>query len=94
MKHAVELADKGRPRNPLVKWVNTTLGNIKSAIVGTCRSFDGQHTDRYLAAFEWRFNRRFDLAANIDRLARAAVATLPQTRRSIALVRRPAEMTG
>ena len=94
MKHAVELADKGRPKNPLFKWVNTTLGNIKSAIVGTCRSFDGQHTDRYLAAYEWRFNRRFDLRKNVERLIRSALATPPQPRRSIALVRTQAEITG
>lgn len=94
MKHAPVLADKGRPKNPLFKWLNTALGNIKSAITGTCRSFDGQHTDRYLAAYEWRFNRRFDLAENIERLARAAAATMPKPRSTIALVRRPAEITG
>jgi ribosomal protein L37AE/L43A len=94
MRHAPVLADKGRPKNPIFKWVNTTLGNIKSAITGTCRSFDGQHTDRYLAAYEWRFNRRFDLGRNIDRLVSAAVSTLPQPRTAIALVRPPAVMTG
>ena len=94
MKHAPVLADKGRPKNPLFKWLNTALGNIKSAITGTCRSFDGQHTDRYLAAYEWRFNRRFDLAENIERLARAAAATMPKPRSTIALVRRPAEIKG
>jgi ribosomal protein L37AE/L43A len=94
MKHMPIVTGRGRPRHPLFKWANTALGNIKSAIVGTCRSFDGQHTDRYLAAFEWRFNRRFDLAKNIERLARVAVATAPMPYRAIALVRPPAEMTG
>jgi hypothetical protein len=51
---------------------NTVLGNIKSAITGTCRVVSG-HADRTLAAFEYRFNRRYDLAAMMPRLAYAAV---------------------
>ncbi len=94
MRHVPVLTGGGRPKNTIFKWVNIGLGNIKSAITGTCRSFDGQHTDRYLAAYEWRFNRRFDLRKNVGRLARSALATLPQPRRSIALVRMRAEMTG
>jgi hypothetical protein len=66
---------------------NTGLGNIKSAIAGTCRSFDPQHTERYLAGFEWRFNRRFDLDKNVERLARVAARTAPAPYQSIAAVR-------
>jgi hypothetical protein len=50
--------------------------------------------DRYLAAFEWRFTRRFDLAENIERLAQVALTTAPRPHRSIAAVRTVAEMTG
>ena len=32
---------------------------------------------RYLAEFEWRFNNRFDLAAMIPALGRAALHTKP-----------------
>ncbi len=78
----------------LFKWLNIALGNIKSAITGTCRSCDAHHTARYLAAFEWRFNRRFDLAGNVERLLRASVGAAPQTRRSIADVRTGAERYG
>jgi hypothetical protein len=60
-----------------IKWTNTGLGNIKSAIAGTCRSFYPQHTERYLASYEWRFNRRFDLDKNVERLARVATQTAP-----------------
>jgi hypothetical protein len=49
------------------RWTNTGLGNIKSAIIGTCRSCDPQHTERYLAAFEYRFNRRFELDKMVER---------------------------
>jgi ISXO2-like transposase domain len=60
------------------KWADIGLGNVKSAIRGTCRSCDPQHTPRYLAAFEWRYNRRFDLAGNLTRLGRVACATNPK----------------
>ena len=39
------------------KWVNTTLGNIKSAITGTYRKLGPDHAGRYLASFAWRYNR-------------------------------------
>ena len=94
MKHLPIVTGKGRPTHPFFTWVNIGLGNIKSAIVGTCRSFDSQHADRYLASYEWRFNRRFDLAKNIERLARVALAIAPQPYRSIAAVRAVAEMAG
>ena len=94
MRHLSVTANGGRPKNPLFKWVNTGLGNIKCAITGTCRSCDPQHTDRYLAAYEWRFNRRFDLAKNVERLARAAARTSPITYREIADATSPAEMLG
>ncbi len=94
MKHMPIVTGGGRPTHPFFKWVNTGLGNLKSAIAGTCRSFDGQHADRYLAAYEWRYNRRFDLDKNIERLARVAAKTEPRPYRSIAAVRSTAEMTG
>lgn len=77
MKHVAVVTGGGRPTDPRFKWANTGLGNLKTAIVGTLRSFSPQHAERYLAAFEWRYNRRFDLAENLGRLARAAAATLP-----------------
>jgi hypothetical protein len=94
MRHLPIVTDSGRPKNPLFKWVNTGLGNIKSAITGTCRSLDTQHANRYLAAYEWRFNRRFELDKNVERLARAAMLSAPLPYRAIALVRTRAEMTG
>ena len=59
------------------KWVNTALGNIKAAITGTYRAINSKHVPRYLAEFEYRFNRRYDLAAMIPRLTWAAVRTTP-----------------
>ena len=64
-------------RTPAFKWVNTALGNIKAAITGTYRSISSKHVPRYLAEFEYRFNRRYDLAAMIPRLTWAGVRTPP-----------------
>jgi hypothetical protein len=61
--------------------------HVKGAITGTLRSCDPQHAPRYLAAFEWRYNRRFELPKNLEGLARVATATSPQTRKSIVKIR-------
>jgi hypothetical protein len=72
-------------RTPAFKWVNTALGNIKSAIAGTYRSLQEKHVPRYLAEFEYRFNRRYDLGAMLPRLTRAAVRTPPMPYRLLKL---------
>ena len=72
-------------RKPAFKWVNTALGNIKAAIVGTYRSINSKHVPRYLAEFEYRFNRRYDLAAMLPRLCWASVRTTPMPYRLLKL---------
>jgi hypothetical protein len=62
---------------PAFKWVNTALGNIKAAITGTYRAINTKHAPRYLAEFEYRFDRRYDLAGTIPRLTWATVRTTP-----------------
>ena len=64
-------------RTPAFKWVNTALGNIKAALVGTYRAVREKHVPRYLAEFEYRFNRRYDLETIIPRLAFVALRTAP-----------------
>jgi hypothetical protein len=59
------------------KWVNTTLGNVKAAIVGTYRQLSPTHTARYLASFAWRFNRRFQLETMLPRFLHSAARTNP-----------------
>src|SRR5260221_429695 len=71
--------------NPAFKWVNTTLGNIKSAITGPYRAIRDKHAPRYLAEFEYRFNRRYDLAAMMPRLGYVAVRTPPMPYRLLKL---------
>jgi hypothetical protein len=63
--------------------VNTTLGNIKAAITGTCRRFSPAHAGRHLASFAWRHNRRFRLQSMIPRLVHSAARTGPLTNRTL-----------
>lgn len=80
-RHVAMTTGSGRKaaRHPAFKWVNIMLGNIKTSIAGTYRAIRKKHMVRYLAEFEWRFNHRFDLAAMIPALGRAAVRTPPAT---------------
>ena len=59
------------------KWVNTTLGNISSAITGTYRKLGPDHAQRYLASFAWRYNRRYQLNTMIPRFVHSAARTQP-----------------
>lgn len=69
---------------PEFRWVNTMLGNLKTAYAGTFHSIDHtKYAGRYLACFSYRFNRRFDLSTILKRLLRAASVTKPQPLRLI-----------
>ena len=60
------------------RWVNILLSNLKTAISGTYHHIDARkYGRRYLAEFQYRFNRRFDLPSLVRRLLRACVATPP-----------------
>jgi transposase-like protein len=59
-------------------WVNTVLGNLKTALSGTYHAFDfDQYGQRYLAEAQYRFNRRFTLKDMLPRLLRACTLTAP-----------------
>ena len=69
---------------PEFKWINTVLGNLKTTLSGCYHAFDfRKYATRYLAAFCYRFNRRFDLRSLHQRLLIAAVVTTPEPLRSI-----------
>ena len=59
------------------KWVNTTLGNIKTALAGTYHHVSTKHAQRYLTSFAWRFNRRYALDTMTERLAWACANNPP-----------------
>ena len=64
-------------QHPEFHWVNTILGNVKSALRSTYHSFRPKYAQRYLSEFEYRFNRRFHLPELIPRLAYVALRTPP-----------------
>jgi len=65
------------------KWVNTALGNIKTALSGTHHHVSAKHAQRYLASFAWRFNRRYQLDTLTERLAFACIHAEPHPYRAI-----------
>ena len=72
-------------RRQVLNWVDTMLGNVKNAIHGTYHAIRAKHLPRYLAAFCYRFNRRYDLAGMLARLATAAAHTPPMPHRLVKL---------
>lgn len=69
--HQPHVVGKGRKSIDMgcFHWVNTILGNIKTAIDGTYHGFKfKKYAQRYLAEAQYRFNRRFDLSSLIPRL--------------------------
>lgn len=63
---------------PQFKAINTLLGNLKTAIGGTYHAFDfAKYAHRYLAEFQYRFNRRFNMRTILCRLLTALVAAPP-----------------
>lgn len=64
-------------KNPAFTWANTTLGNLKNSLRGTYHSFGSKHAARYLAEFQYRYNRRFDLRKMIPRFVYVAARTFP-----------------
>lgn len=76
---------KKSAKNPVFTCLNTILGNVKTSLRGTYHSFRPKHVPRYLAEFQYRFNRRFDLGAMIPRLVYAAARTAPKPQRVLSL---------
>lgn len=63
---------------PQFRAVNTVLSNLKTGLAGTYHAFDFvKYGHRYLAEFQYRFNRRFNLGSILQRLVRAACVTAP-----------------
>jgi len=69
---------------PEFRWINTVLGNLKTGLSGCYHEFDFQkYATRYLAAFSYRFNGRFNLRTLHQRLLIAAATTTPQPLRTL-----------
>jgi len=66
-------------------WVNTVLGNLKSALRSTYHAVRAKYAQRYLSEFQYRFNRRFDLTSFIPRLMYVSLRTPPMPERLLRL---------
>ena len=65
---------------PCFKWINTIIGNLKTATNGTYHAFDfDKYGGLYLAEAQYRFNRRFNMPTILTRLIYAAAATSSRT---------------
>ncbi len=85
-RHPTVMAGRKPKDVPEFKWINTILGNLKTSLSGAYHAFDfRKYAARYLAAFCYRFNRRFDLRTLHQRLLIAAAGRAPQPLRSIQL---------
>ena len=84
-RHQATIMAGRKPKDvPEFKWINTVLGNLKTSLSGCYHAFAFQrYATRYLAAFCYRFNRRFDLRTLHQRLLIAATTAIPRPLRSI-----------
>lgn len=68
------------------RWINTIIANLKTSTRGTYHSFANEkYGFLYLAEAQYRFNRRFDLAAILNHLIRDATATPARTEKRLRL---------
>jgi len=75
---------------PQFKWINTLLGNLKTAITGTYHAFDfAKYAHRYLAEFQFRFNHRFNMRTILSHLLTALVAAPPACERRLRVAEIP-----
>lgn len=66
---------------PEFYWVNTVSGNLKSALRSTYHAVRPKYAQRYLAEFQYRFNRRGNLSSMFSRLLFVASRTAPMPER-------------
>ena len=72
---------KASVQEPEFYWVNTILGNLKSALRSTYHSISAKYAQRYLADFQYRFNRRFKLQDMLPRSFYVALRIPPMPER-------------
>lgn len=85
-EHIAIVTGSGRAaaEHPEFQWVNIVLGNLKTSISGTYHAFKfAKYASRYLADFQYRFNRRYNLRSILSRLLRAAATTSPWSERRL-----------
>jgi transposase-like protein len=83
--HMPTVVGDRKPRDlPEFAWVNTVLGNLKTTLAGAHHAFNyRKYVAHYLAAFAYRFNRRFDLHTLVVRLIIAVARGKPRSEQVI-----------
>jgi transposase-like protein len=80
--HAIIIGPRKPKEVPELGWLNTILGNLKTGFGGAYHAFKfAKYGTRYLAAFAYRFNRRFHLDTLPNRLLVAAATIGPRPAR-------------
>jgi len=70
---------KKAAQTPAFHWVNTILGNVKTAFDGAFHGFGfNKYGSRYLGEVQYRFNRRYDLSGLFSKLLTAAAINQPR----------------
>jgi hypothetical protein len=66
-------------------WSSTILGNLKTSLQGVYHKIHKQYVPRFLAMFQYRFNRRWDLKELAIGLMRLASRSCPMPLRQLRL---------
>lgn len=66
MSPLVTGSGRAAPQDPPFHCLNTILGKLQNIIRGSLHAIRSQHAARYLAEFEYRVSRRFDLPLLIE----------------------------
>ncbi len=74
---------KASVEEPEFYWVNTILGSLKSALRSTYHAIQPKYAQRYLADFQYRFNRRFSLKDILPRFFYVGLRTPPMTEKML-----------
>ena len=83
--HQLTVIAARKPKElPDFRWIHTVIGNLKTSLSGCYHAFGfRKYAAHCLAAFSYRFNRRFDLRTLHPRLLIAAATATPQPLRII-----------
>jgi transposase-like protein len=83
--HMPTVVGRAKPRElPEFQWINTVLGNLKTSLSGAYKAFKySKYAVPYLAAFAYRFNRRFNLRDLVVRLIVDTARCQPKSQRAI-----------
>ena len=80
---AINITDKPEEKDSLFRSINTIMGNLKRYLLGIHHAVRRVSCARYLDAFAWRFNHRYDLKAAFSAGLGAIMNGAPSTRKKL-----------